>query len=138
MSTSDCDIRNLPEKRAFKAPIDNALGTGPGYIVARIENLENKPFAPYGLAPNDVAYLWVGALQSGERRMAIVRIDQAGASRLLATALQAGYCPASNAGRKVSAVHINTPRCVQIVRSTSDPHELPPPPHGNSERGTKW
>jgi hypothetical protein len=106
------NIRVIPERRAFRAPVDHALGNGPGHIVARIENLENKPFAPYGLAPNDTAYLWVGALQSGTRRIAIVRVTAAGQAQLLATAQQAGWCPGSNANRSSSAVHINpNPMC---------------------------
>ncbi len=109
------NVRVVPEKRAFRAPIEGAMRTAAGHIVASIENLENKPFAPYGLAANETAYLWVGPLQSGERRMAIYRIDRtSGQSRLLAVAASAGWCPGSNEGRKISAVHINAnPMCTE-------------------------
>ena len=115
-NSATVNIRVVPERRAFKAPMEDALtGNGNGHIVASIENLENKPFAPYGLAPNETAYLWVGALQSGARRIAIYRIDRnTGQSRLLATAANAGFCPGSNDGRKIAAVHINAnPMCTE-------------------------
>jgi hypothetical protein len=110
------NIRIVPERRVVDVPIDDALrGNGNGHIVARIENLENKPFAPYGLGPNETAYLWAGALQSGARRIAIFRIDpRSGQSKLLATAANAGWCPGTNDGRKVPAVHINAnPMCTE-------------------------
>lgn len=114
-NSATVNIRVVPERRAFRAPIDEAMRSAPGHIVASIENLENKPFAPYKLAPNETAYLWVGALQSGERKMAIVRIDRAsGQSQVLAVAASAGWCPGSNEGRKIAAVHINAnPMCTE-------------------------
>jgi hypothetical protein len=115
-NSATVNIRVVPERRVIKVPIDDALrGNGNGHIVARIENLENKPFAPYGLRPNETAYLWAGALQGGARRIAIFSIDRTtGRATLLATAANAGWCPGTNDGRKIPAVHINAnPMCTE-------------------------
>lgn len=114
-NSATVNIRIVPERRAFRARVENSLRDAEGHIVARIENLENKPFHPYGLAPRETAYLWVGAMRSGERRMAIYRIDpQSGQARALTVAAQAGWCPDADENRKISAVHINaTPMCTE-------------------------
>ena len=114
-NSATVNIRIVPERRAFKAPVENALRDAEGHIVARIENLENKPFHPYGLGPSETAYLWVGAMRSGERRMAIYRIDrESGQATALTVAAQAGWCPDADEDRKIAAVHINeNPMCTE-------------------------
>ena len=108
------NIKIVPEKRAYRAPVDRALATGQGHIVARITNLDARPFHPYGLRPNDVAYLWVGSMPSGAPKIAVFRISESGQATLLATAQQAGYCPDAAPGRSRSAVHLNTtPMCTE-------------------------
>jgi hypothetical protein len=106
-------IRVVPESRAHKAPIATAMGGGKGYIVARVQNLENKPFAPYGMAANDTAYLWVGSTQSNGMKFALYRIASGtGQATILAIAPQAGKCGAPDPDRKIPAVHINpVPMC---------------------------
>ncbi len=114
-NSATVNIRIVPERRAFKAPVDAALRDAGGHIVARIENLENKPFHPYGLGPSETAYLWVGAMQSGDRRMAIYRIDrESGQATALVVAAQAGLCPDPNDDREIAAVHVNAnPMCTE-------------------------
>src|SRR5688500_1909875 len=118
---SSVNIQIVPEEHAFRAPVDRSLADGKGHIVARITNLDSVAFHPYGLAPRDVAYLWVGAMASGRPRIAIFRISDAGQSTLLATAQEAGYCPDPAAGRSKSAVHVNaTPMCAERSLYTAE------------------
>jgi hypothetical protein len=100
-------LRIVPQAKAHHVPIRNVMSQGPGHVVAMIENLEDKPFQPYGMQPRDTGYLWIGAMQEGGRKIAIFRISADGQATRLVTATEAGWCPGSNAGRTVPAVHMN-------------------------------
>ena len=76
------------------------------------------------LSPNETAYLWVGAVPSGQRRIAIFHINREnGHATWRSTANRAGWC-SSPAGfaRSISAVHLNAmPECVQTNNFYSTP-----------------
>lgn len=114
-SASDCTgdsihLNIVPEKDAHEVPIDAALHGGPGYIVARIINLDNKPYGSYRLAAFDTAYLWAGAMPGGGRRLAIFRISSVtGAATPRSRAKKAGWCTKPpGMVRTIAAVHINS------------------------------
>jgi hypothetical protein len=111
---SDCSggsvhLRIVPEKNAYKVPVDDALKSGRGYIVARIENKSQTLYKSLNLAPNEIAYLWVGAMPAGGRRIGIFHITgETGHATWRSTAAQAGWCPPpAGSQRTVSAVHLN-------------------------------
>ena len=117
-------LRIVPEKNAYKIPVDAALKSGRGYIVARIENKSQTIYKSLNLAPNETAYLWVGAMPSGPRRIGIFHISgDTGHATWRSTAAQAGWCAqAPGAARTVSAVHLNPmPECVQTNSFYSTP-----------------
>ena len=117
-------LRIVPERNAYKVHVDDALKSGRGYIVARIENKSPSLYKSLNLAPNETAYLWVGAVPSGPRRIAIFNIKaDNGHATLRSYAQQAGWCadPAA-ANRTISAVHLNAmPQCVQRNNFYSSP-----------------
>jgi len=117
-------LRIVPEKNAYKVPVDAALKSGRGYIVARIENKSQTLYKSLNLAPNEIAYLWVGAMPAGPRRIGIFHItSDTGHATWRSTASQAGWC-ASPAGfaRTVSAVHLNPmPECASTNKFYSSP-----------------
>ena len=117
-------LRIVPEKNAYKVPVDAALKSGRGYIVARIENKSQTLYKSFNLAPNEIAYLWVGAMPSGPRRIGIFQIaGDAGHATWRSTASQAGWCsPVAGSGRTVSAVHLNPmPECASTNSFYSSP-----------------
>ena len=103
-------IRIVPEKKAYLVPIEGALHGGPGYILAKIINLDNKPYGSWKLAANDTTYLWAGATLTAGRKVAIYRISAAtGVATGLVRANKVGWCTKSpGMERTVSAVHINS------------------------------
>jgi hypothetical protein len=108
-------LRIVPERNAYKVTVDEALKSGRGYIVARIENRSQSVYKSFNLAPNEVAYLWVGEMPSGPRRIGIFHINpENGHATWRATAQRAGYCDApAGSTRTVSAVHLKPmPDCV--------------------------
>jgi hypothetical protein len=114
-SPSDCTgdsirLNIVPERNAHEVPVETALHAGPGYIVARIINLDNKPYASYQLAPFDTTYLWVGAMAGGARRFAIYRISAVtGAATVRSRAKKAGWCTKPpGMVRSIAAVHVNS------------------------------
>lgn len=114
-SATDCTgdsihLKIVPEKNAHEVPIDAALHGGPGYIVSRIVNLDNKPYRSYRLAALDTGYLWTGAMPGGERRVAIFRISPVtGAASGLSRANKAAWCTKPPGMiRTIAAVHINS------------------------------
>ena len=114
-NASDCTgdsihIRIVPEKKAYLVPIEGALHGGPGYIVAKIINLDSKPYDSWKLAANDTTYLWVGALPAGGRKVAIFRISAiTGIASGRVRAEKVGWCAKSpGMERSVAAVHINS------------------------------
>jgi len=70
-------IRIVPMTFANGVPWAEALGTGEGHIVARINVLENKRVGPLGLSKADSGYLWVGETSAG-RTAAIYPIKKNG------------------------------------------------------------
>lgn len=112
-------LRIVPQARAHQVPIRNVMGEGPGHVVAMIENLEDKPFQPYGMQPRDTGYLWIGSMPDGGRKIAIFRVSADGQATRLVTATEAGWCPGSTAGRTVPAVHLNEmPMCADSTLYT--------------------
>lgn len=98
----------VPESRAHEAPMRKALDSAAGYVVARITNLDQRPFGLLGIAANETAYLWVGPMPSGENRIAVFTIDPVtGASALRSVANAAGYCEGTTKDRRIPAVHVN-------------------------------
>ena len=118
-------LRIVPEKNAYKVPVDDALKSGRGYIVARIENKSQSIYKSLNLAPNETAYLWVGAMPSGPRRIGIFHITgETGHATWRSTASRAGWCapPAGSPPRTVSAVHLNAmPECASTKNFYSSP-----------------
>jgi hypothetical protein len=117
-------LRIVPELNAYKVPVDEALKSGRGYIVARIENKSQAVYKSLNLSPNEVAYLWVGEMPSGPRRIGIFHINEDnGHATWRSTASQAGWCPARQGlARTVSAVHLNPmPECVTTNSFYSSP-----------------
>jgi hypothetical protein len=116
---SDCSggsihLRIVPEKNAYRVPVDQALKAGRGYIVARIENHSQSIYKSLNLLANETAYLWVGEMPSGPRRIAIFYVDPAsGQATWRSTATRAGWCaPPAGMTRTISAVHLNAmPQC---------------------------
>lgn len=111
---SDCTgdsihISIVPEKKAYLVPIEGALHAGPGYIVARIINLDNKPYASWQLAAHDTTYLWAGGMPGGGRRVAIFRISAVtGVATGRVRAKKVGWCTKPpGMVRSIAAVHIN-------------------------------
>lgn len=114
-SASDCTgdsihLKIVPEKDAHEVPIEAALHGGPGYIVARIVNLDNKAYASWQLAAFDTTYLWAGAMPGGGRRLAIFRISPVtGAAVARSQAKKAGWCTKPpGLDRSIAAVHLNS------------------------------
>jgi hypothetical protein len=125
-------IRIVPEKNAYKVPVDEALKSGRGYIVAQIENKSQSAYKSLNLSPDETAYLWVGGVPAGgpggvpegARRIAVVRINrEIGGATWLSTARSAGWCVAPpGLVRSVSAVHLKPmPECVNTNRLYSIP-----------------
>ena len=106
----------VPEKNAYRVPVDEALKSGRGYIVAQIENKSQTVYKSLNLSPNETAYLWVGATPAGSRRIAIFHINpENGHATWRSTATKAGWCGSPpGLARSISAVHLNAmPECAQ-------------------------
>lgn len=106
-------LRIIPEKKAHKAPWNAALSSGPGYIVARIENLDNATYPELNLHGHDTAYVWVGEIADGSRRVAYFTISlMTGAATGLKRATSAGWCSPGTPHGDTAAVHVNPlPEC---------------------------
>jgi hypothetical protein len=125
-------LRIVPEKNAYKVPVDEALKSGRGFIVAQIENRSQTVYKSLNMSPNETAYLWVGAVPSGQRRIAIFHINREnGHATWRSTANRAGWCGSPpGSARSISAVHLNAmPECVQ----TNNFYSTPMKSVGNSE-----
>jgi len=117
-------IRIVPEKNAYKVPVGDALKSGRGYIVAQIENRSQSAYKSLNLAPDETAYLWVGPMPNGTRRIGIFSIDRAnGRATWRSTAAQAGWCSApAGLVRSISAVHLKAmPECTRTNNLYSTP-----------------
>jgi hypothetical protein len=106
-------LRITPEKKAYQAPWKAALSAGPGYIVALIENKDAVTYSDLDLAANDSAYVWVGEIAGGARRVAYYRINRVnGTAVFLKRAISAGWCSLGESHGDTSAVHLHTtPQC---------------------------
>ncbi len=107
-------IRIVPMMFANGVPWADALGTGEGHIVARINVLDNKRVGPLGLSKADSGYLWVGETSAG-RTAAIYPIKKngnVGNPKYLIV-----KDPCRDAMNTRPAVHMNPPVCASPGKS---------------------
>ena len=105
----DVHLRIIPSARANYVDWKRALTTGSGRTLAKISNMENVPFGPLHLMPNETAYLWVGETTAGKRNVGIFA-ERNGKYEFIKEAIRLRYC---NYPRPATAaVHFhNPPQC---------------------------
>lgn len=105
-------IRIVPSNFAPNVDWNGILNPGSGqqpkngHFVAKVTNPTDYPFGPLRLAPNDVAYLWVGTVGNGNANMQSVvlyRLDGTRAVQLARAVRPAVIC---NKPRTTPAVHL--------------------------------
>lgn len=102
-------IRIVPSSSTNGVPWQTAVGTGNGYFVAKIYNVERKQLGPFGLGPSDdVGYLWVGEIGPNRRGVRIYTVKPGAVTPKGNILTFKGYCPD---GHPVPAVQIKPPDC---------------------------
>lgn len=102
-------IRIVPSVTANAVNWQTALRTGPGYFVAKIYNLENRPLGPFGLGALETGYLWVGEIGPNRRGVKIYTFQNDGVVTPKGADLSlAGYCAD---GHSVPSVRLRPPVC---------------------------
>ncbi len=67
-------------------------GLDPAAYIAELTNLDGVPYGPWNMIAKDVAYLYIGLLKDGTRRIAIVRVPSTGSATTLVTAQREAKC----------------------------------------------
>ena len=86
-------IKVTPAMGTQNDPWNSALSSGkPGYITARIENVEHKRIPALNMNSDDTGYLWVGARKLAERGAAIYVLGADGRAMRHRNKKIVGYC----------------------------------------------
>lgn len=86
-------IKVVPAIGTQYDPWSNAMSGGkPGYITARIDNLEHKRIPALNMNADDTGYLWVGARSLATRGAAIYVLSADGAALRHRNKKFVGYC----------------------------------------------
>ncbi|MGK2962260.1 MAG: hypothetical protein ACSLFK_08950, partial [Gemmatimonadaceae bacterium] len=102
-------VRIVPSVTANAVSWQTALTEGPGYFVAKIYNLEDRPLGPFGLGALETGYLWVGEIGPNQRGIKIYTFKNDGVVTPKGVNLSlAGYCAD---GHSVPSARLKVPDC---------------------------
>jgi len=114
----DVHLRIIPSARANYIDWKRALSTGSGRTLAKISNMENVPFGPLHLMPNETAYLWIGETTAGKRNVGLFA-ERNGKYEFIKEAIQLRYC--NYARPATAAVHFHNPPQCKDMEPTATP-----------------
>lgn len=100
-------IKVTPAMGSQHDPWNEAVKSGPGYITARIENLEHKHIPALNMNADDTGYLWVGARKLADRGAAIYVLRADGRALRHRNKKIVGFCSGQHDVPRVRSTEAN-------------------------------